>query len=120
MIDHVCLSVSDSQKSKAFYEKILAPLGYEKISEFEDWVGFGRDEKPSFWIGRGTATPPFHIAFTAQNRDEVRAFFEAALDAGGKDNGGPGVRTHYHPHYYGAFILDPDGYNIEAVCHKPF
>ncbi len=126
MIDHTGLTVSDFAKSKAFYSKALAPLGYQLIAEFPasttcdvDVAGFGVPPKPDFWIAPGeTQKPPMHFAFRADTRDEVDAFYEAALKAGGRDNGKPGIRAHYHPNYYGAFVLDPDGHNIEAVCHN--
>jgi len=126
MIDHIGLRVSDYPKSKAFYQKALAPLGYELIMEFGpeagidyQGAGFGAKGKPDFWIGRGQGNGPMHVAFVAADRKTVDAFHSAALAAGGKDNGGPGLREQYHPTYYGAFVLDPDGNNVEAVCHKP-
>jgi catechol 2,3-dioxygenase-like lactoylglutathione lyase family enzyme len=126
MIDHIGFPVSDYARSKAFYEKALAPLGYSVIMEVTDTesgspaVGFGRDGKPDFWIGgEGGLTIPVHVAIAAKDRAAVDAFYHAALAAGGKDNGAPGLRAHYHPNYYGAFVLDPEGHNIEAVCHAP-
>jgi catechol 2,3-dioxygenase-like lactoylglutathione lyase family enzyme len=126
MIDHIGFPVSDYARSKAFYEKALAPLGYTVIMEVTDTesgspaVGFGRDGKPDFWIGgEGGLTIPVHVAIAAKNRSAVDAFYHAALAAGGKDNGAPGLRAHYHPNYYGAFVLNPEGHNIEAVCHAP-
>jgi catechol 2,3-dioxygenase-like lactoylglutathione lyase family enzyme len=120
MLDHIELRVGDYTKSKAFYLAALAPLGYELIMEVEGCAGFGVDGKPDFWIyGGGATTPQVHMAFQSRNREKVRAFYEAALKAGGKDNGPPGLRAIYHPNYYGAFVLDPDGHNIEAVCHTP-
>ena len=124
MIDHTGLTVSDFAKSRAFYAKALAPLGYEVMMEFTagqiadvDTAGLGTD-KPDFWIARGVPNKPrLHIAFAAKNRAAVDAFYKAALAAGGRDNGPPGIRAHYHPDYYGAFVLDPDGHNVEAVCH---
>jgi catechol 2,3-dioxygenase-like lactoylglutathione lyase family enzyme len=126
IIDHITLVVSDYARSKAFYEKALAPLGIKPLMDFGQACGFGR-EKPEFWLGTGPAsfqTPehlrsitPTHVAFLARDRAEVDAFHGAALAAGGKDYGAPGVRAHYHPDYYGAFILDPDGHDIEAVFH---
>ena len=126
MIDHIGLTVSDFEKSKAFYARALAPIGYELILELPAAVtgdtevaGFGAPPKPDFWIGGGKANaPPIHVAFRAASRALVDAFHKAAIAAGGRDNGAPGLRLHYHPHYYGAFILDPDGHNIEAVCHE--
>jgi catechol 2,3-dioxygenase-like lactoylglutathione lyase family enzyme len=127
MIDHTGLVVSDFERSKRFYSEALAPIGYAKLAEFPasitghtDVAGFGEPPKPDFWISRGTPNqPPIHIAFRVGSRALVEAFYQAALAAGGRDNGAPGLRPHYHPHYYGAFVLDPDGHNIEAVCHEP-
>jgi catechol 2,3-dioxygenase-like lactoylglutathione lyase family enzyme len=120
MIDHIGLTVSHYEQSKAFYLSALAPLGYELIMEVEGWAGFGINGKPDFWIHAGESTvPPVHIAFRSINRASVKNFYQAALDAGGQDNGPPGIREIYHPNYYGAFVLDPDGHNIEAVCHDP-
>lgn len=128
MIDHIGFPVSDYAKAKLFYEKALAPLGYALIMEVTADVnpsgaaacGFGRGGKPDFWIGaEGGLARPIHVAIVVESRAEVDAFYQAALAAGGKDNGAPGIRAHYHPNYYGAFVLDPDGHNIEAVCHKP-
>jgi catechol 2,3-dioxygenase-like lactoylglutathione lyase family enzyme len=126
MIDHVGFSVSDYARAKAFYEKALAPLGYALVMEAtaqqtgQPAAGFGSGGKPDFWIGgEGKLEKPVHIAIVAKDRPTVDAFYRAALAAGGKDNGPPGLRVHYHPNYYGAFVLDPDGHNIEAVCHAP-
>jgi catechol 2,3-dioxygenase-like lactoylglutathione lyase family enzyme len=126
MIDHVGFPVSDYARAKAFYEKALAPLGYALIKEVQQDAhdakacGFGREGKPDFWIGgEGGLERALHIAIAAESRAMVDAFHRAALAAGGKDNGAPGLRPRYHPNYYGAFVLDPDGHNIEAVCHKP-
>ncbi|MEK8029533.1 VOC family protein [Ideonella sp. DXS29W] len=120
MLDHIGLSVSDYDKSKAFFTAALAPLGIRLVTEVAGWAGFGRDNRPQFWFGTGgPAQHPMHIAFTADNRAQVRAFYEAALQAGAKDNGAPGIREIYHPHYFGAFVIGPDGHNVEAVCHKP-
>jgi catechol 2,3-dioxygenase-like lactoylglutathione lyase family enzyme len=126
MLDHVGFAVSDLARSRAFYEQALKPIG---VADHGGWsradrsggtaLGFGRDGKPFFWIGDnervGEGT---HVAFAVPTRAEVDAFHEAALAAGGRDHGAPGLRPHYHPNYYGAFVLDPDGLNIEAVCHK--
>jgi catechol 2,3-dioxygenase-like lactoylglutathione lyase family enzyme len=118
MIDHVGIGVSDAGKSKRFYKAALAPLGYTLLMEFEQHAGFGIAPKPDFWIGEGAPNvPPVHVSFTAATRSAVDLFHRAALAAGGRDNGAPGLRPHYHADYYGAFVLDPDGYNIEAVCH---
>jgi catechol 2,3-dioxygenase-like lactoylglutathione lyase family enzyme len=122
MLDHIGFSVSDYARSKAFYGKALAPLGLKLLMEpMPEIAGFGNGQKPFFWIH--TREPAggsmLHVAFEADDRDTVDAFHAAALEAGATDNGGPGVREIYHPHYYGAFVLDPDGNNVEAVCHKP-
>ena len=122
MFDHVGLNVRDYRESRAFYERALAPLGYRVVMAFEEWkaVGFGTSDKPEFWLSQrepfGTGT---HLAFVCDDRATVDAVYEAAIAAGGRDNGGPGLREHYHPTYYGAFALDPDGNNLEAVCHRP-
>ncbi|MCC7000089.1 MAG: VOC family protein [Deltaproteobacteria bacterium] len=119
MIDHVSLKVRDLAASKKFYAAALAPLGYVVMMEYPGAIGLGADGKPDFWLSV-TATPtPTHLAFAAKGRDVVNAFHDAALAAGGKDNGKSGLRPEYHPNYYGAFILDPDGHNIEAVTHTP-
>ena len=121
MLDHLGLNVSDLARSKAFYEAALAPLGISVQLEFEDFaVGFGAGGKPFFWIGRrDPVSSGTHVALTAGDRATVDAFHAAALAAGGTDNGAPGLRPHYHEHYWGAFVIDPDGHNIEAVCHEP-
>jgi catechol 2,3-dioxygenase-like lactoylglutathione lyase family enzyme len=120
MIDHTGVNISNFARSKAFYAAALAPLGYSVLMEFGDAAGFGVAPKPDFWIGQGTPNvPPVHVAFRAETRAQVDAFHRAALAAGGKDNGAPGLRPNYHANYYGAFVLDPDGHNIEAVCHAP-
>ena len=123
MIDHIGLSVADYQKSKAFYLAALAPLGYELFMEIPKagpHAGFAAGGKPDFWITRGKpTTPEVHVAFGAKDRATVRAFYDAALAAGATDNGPPGLRPEYHANYYGAFVLDPDGHNVEAVCHEP-
>ena len=118
MIDHTGVGVSDVAKSKAFYRAALAPLGYALIMEGEEYAGFGVPPKPDFWLGEGKPNvPPVHVAFRADTRAQVDAFYKAAIASGGRDNGAPGLRPHYHANYYGAFVLDPDGHNIEAVCH---
>jgi len=118
MIDHMGLSVSDLSNSRAFYEAALAPLGCTCILVFDEAAGFGVPPKPDFWLSEGDpGMPALHVAFRADTRAQVDAFYRAAIAAGGRDNGGPGLRVHYHPNYYGAFVLDPDGHNIEAVCH---
>ncbi len=120
MLDHVILTVRDFERSKAFYLAALKPLGYAIVMEFGPGAGLGVAGKPDFWIwGDGEPTAPIHVAFASPDRPTVDAFYAAALVAGGEDNGAPGLRLHYHPNYYGAFILDPDGNNIEAVCHLP-
>jgi catechol 2,3-dioxygenase-like lactoylglutathione lyase family enzyme len=121
MIDHTGINISNFEKSKEFYTKALAPLGYQLFREMNDTIaGFGIAEEPDFWMMRGEVhTPRIHIAFRTQTREIVREFYAAALEIGGRDNGAPGLRTHYHPDYYAAFILDLDGHNIEAVCHVP-
>jgi catechol 2,3-dioxygenase-like lactoylglutathione lyase family enzyme len=121
MIDHVSVKTSDQAASRRFYEKALAPLGYEVLMEFEEGhvVGMGVGRKPDFWFSSGDASNPIHVAFSAPDRATVDAFHAAALAAGGKDNGAPGLRPEYHAGYYGAFVLDPDGNNVEAVYHDP-
>lgn len=121
MIDHTGVNVGDFEASRRFYTTALAPLRYELLLELYDTVaGFGEQGKPDFWIAQGEPnTPRVHVAFHADTRQKVDAFYEAALDAGGRDNGAPGLRPQYHSDYYGAFVLDPDGHNIEAVCHTP-
>lgn len=127
MIDHTGLDVSDPARARSFYEQALAPLGYRVLMEVPKEVtggvmvlGLGAPPKPDFWLHEGTPqTPRIHIAFTATDRETVDAFHRAALAAGGTDNGAPGLRPHYHANYYGAFVLDPDGHNIEACCHLP-
>jgi len=120
IIDHIGLAVGDAERTFEFYRQALAPLGIGPVMEHGGWHGFGRDGKPEFWFGIGRAVQsPMHIAFAARSRSEVDAFHAAALAAGGRDNGAPGLRPEYHPDYYGAFVIDPDGHNVEAVCHAP-
>jgi catechol 2,3-dioxygenase-like lactoylglutathione lyase family enzyme len=127
MLDHIGFGVSDFARSKAFYERALAPLGYRVVVQVtpeetggDAYAGFGDDRKPYFWIGTGSSLKGrLHVALVAKDRAAVDAFYHAALAAGGTDNGAPGLRPHYHPNYYGAFVLDPDGHNVEAVCHAP-
>lgn len=127
MLDHVGIPVSNYEKSKGFYLRVLKPLGYGLEMEVaspetggQNHAGFGAKGKPEFWIGTGTPVKGrVHFAFTAKNRAAVDAFYKEALSVGGKDNGPPGLRPHYHKNYYGAFVFDPDGHNIEAVCHFP-
>jgi catechol 2,3-dioxygenase-like lactoylglutathione lyase family enzyme len=127
MLDHVGIPVSDFEKSKGFYMKVLKPLGFGLIIEVSsketggaNHAGFGAGKRPQFWIGSGKPiNGRVHFAFEARSRDAVRNFYDAAIKAGGRDNGAPGLRPHYHENYYGAFVLDPDGHNIEAVCRLP-
>ncbi len=131
MIDHMSLPVSDFARSRAFYVAALKPLGYEIVMEFSreqipelpsaHVAGLGEGGKPDFWLSQVSsgAPAPIHVALLASSREVVDAFYQAALAAGGKPNGAPGVRAQYHPSYYGAFVLDPDGHNVEAVCHAP-
>ena len=119
MIDHVSIGVTDVESAKKFYAAALEPLGYTLGMEGEWGAGFKNSQgAPDFWIRAEKATTPAHVAFQAESRALVSAFYESALAAGGKDNGPPGLRPHYHENYYGAFVLDADGHNIEAVCHK--
>ena len=119
IIDHIGLAVSDMEKSKTFFKQALEPLGITLIMEVNDWAGFGIGHKPEFWIGpHDTVQKPMHIAFLAEDRKTVDAFYKAAIAAGGKDNGKPGIREIYHPDYYGAFVIGPDGHNIAAACHQ--
>jgi catechol 2,3-dioxygenase-like lactoylglutathione lyase family enzyme len=128
MIDHTGVVVSDFEKSKKFYSAALQPIGYRLLMEFPgegpadgSAAGFGEPQKPDFWIGEAKGKPvnfSIHVAFRVNQRSLVDAFHKAALAAGGKDNGPPGIRAHYHADYYGAFVLDPDGHNIEVVCHE--
>ena len=127
MIDHITFAVRDYAKSKAFYTAVLEPLGYTLVMEYGKAGGFGSNGKPDFWVGEdkpsywtaehGVSRSPMHVAFKAKSRAEVDAFYAAAIKAGAKDYGAPGVREHYHPNYYGAFVLDLDGNDIEAVFH---
>ncbi len=126
MIDHVGITVNNIKKSKEFYSKALEPLGYVLCKNSPRAVSFGvpeghgksADPGGDFWLSEGTPmTPRVHFAFNAASRLDVDAFFAASLAAGGIENGAPALRPHYHPNYYAAFVLDPDGYNIEAVCH---
>ena len=130
MLDHLSMGVSDFQRGAAFYDAVLEPLGMTRVMDFANdavqAVAYGADGKPVFWIGAAmagvppvTPMPGFHLAFAAPDRAAVDAFYGAAMAAGAKDNGAPGLRPHYHPHYYAAFVLDPDGHHMEAVCHRP-
>ncbi len=127
MLDHIGFAVSDFAKARAFYTKALAPLGVSILMEVtpeqtggDAHAGFGEAGKPYFWIGTGqrSGNQHLHVAFTAPDRKTVDAFYTAAIAAGGRDNGAPGLRPHYHANYYGAFVIDADGNNIEAVCHR--
>ena len=120
MFDHVGFGVTDLARSKAFFLAALQPLGVSVVMEGPYGVGIGKNGKPSLWLHETKETPAhLHIAIAADSRSAVDAFYKAAIAAGGKDNGAPGLRPHYHPHYYGAFVIGPDGHNVEAVCHKP-
>ena len=127
MIDHISIGVTDFDRARAFYDAVLAPLGYRRVMDFGHAAGYGNGH-PAFWIGvsepmagapEGYApvAPGGHIAFVAPDRAAVDVFYRAALAVGGFDNGAPGLRPHYHPDYYAAFVLDPDGNRLEAVCH---
>jgi catechol 2,3-dioxygenase-like lactoylglutathione lyase family enzyme len=122
MLDHVGVNVSDYERSREFYQGALTPLGFSLLMEpVPGTGGFGSEGKPWFWITdqREPTTENVHVAFAARDRATVDAFHAAALEAGGTDNGAPGIRTIYHPDYYGAYVLDPDGNNVEVVCHRP-
>jgi catechol 2,3-dioxygenase-like lactoylglutathione lyase family enzyme len=119
MLDHITLRVRDGAASKAFYAAALKPLGYGIVMEFGGSYGMGVGGKPDFWITPDPEARPQHVAFRATSREMVDAFYAAAMAAGGRDNGPPGLRLDYHPNYYGAFVLDPSGHNVEAVCHAP-
>jgi catechol 2,3-dioxygenase-like lactoylglutathione lyase family enzyme len=128
MLDHIGFSVADLSRSRAFYDAVMPSIGASCLMEVTAeqtggtyaGLGYGLNGRPSFWIGTGDALKGrLHVAFTAPSRAAVEAFYRAAIAAGATDNGPPGIRAHYHPNYYGAFVLDPDGHNIEAVCHLP-
>ena len=122
LIDHIGIAVSNYDVSKAFYSKALAPLGIELIVEVQGWAGFGEKGKPEFWFGPADTgeliQTPMHLAFRANNTQAVDQFYQAAIEAGAKDNGKPGMREIYHPNYYGAFVIDLNGHNLEVVCHE--
>ena len=122
MLDHLSIQCSDTAASAAFYDVVLAPLGGKRVMEFGPVIGFGVPPVPDFWIGpkeTGDGFTESHIAFSAPSRDAVRAFFAAAVAAGAEVLHEPRVWPEYHPNYYGAFVRDPDGNNVEAVCHSP-
>ncbi|QKR99071.1 VOC family protein [Sphingomonas sp. CL5.1] len=127
MIDHIGIGAADYAAARRFYDAALAPLGIAVVMEVTaeesggyHGVGYGREGKPFFWLsGGGARGAGIHVAFTAPTRAAVDAFHAAAMAHGGRDNGAPGLRPHYHPDYYGAFVFDPDGINVEAVCHAP-
>lgn len=120
MFDHIGFGVSDLARSQAFFLAALSPLAVRVVMEGPYGVGLGRDGKPSLWLHRADLpATPMHLAFSAETRQQVDDFHAAALAAGGRDNGAPGLRPHYHPHYYGAFVIGPDGHNVELVCHRP-
>jgi catechol 2,3-dioxygenase-like lactoylglutathione lyase family enzyme len=120
LLDHVHINVSDFEAAKSFYLAALEPLEVRALMEFPNTCGMGNRGKPDLWISeRGEPTAPVHVAITSPDRSTVNAFYDAAIAAGGRDNGAPGMRPQYHENYYGAFVLDPDGNNIEAVCHLP-
>ena len=120
MFDHVGFGVTDYGASKAFFLKALQPIGVSIVMEGPYGLGLGQNGKPSLWMFETAEKPAhLHLAFTADTRKQVEEFYRAALEAGGKDNGGPGLRPHYHANYYGAFVIGPDGHNVEVVCHKP-
>jgi catechol 2,3-dioxygenase-like lactoylglutathione lyase family enzyme len=130
MLDHIGIKAQEIAKAKVFYDAALAPLGGKPVFEFElpnkagRFIGYGTEPgKPRFWIQTSVGVPaatsgPIHLAFRASSHAQIDAFYKAALKAGGRDNGKPGPRPHYHANYYGAFVIDPDGNNVEAVCHK--
>jgi catechol 2,3-dioxygenase-like lactoylglutathione lyase family enzyme len=120
MFDHIGIGVTDYEASKAFFLKALKPIGVGVVMEGQFGLGLGKAPKPSFWLHQeGGKKSPIHLAFTAESRKQVDEFHREALAAGGKDNGAPGLRPHYHATYYGAFVIGPDGHNVEVVCHKP-
>ena len=126
MIDHIGFTVLDYAASRAFYLKALEPLGIHMVKEIgpdvtggPSYAGLGKGGKPFYWFGEGSTMDGLHIALTAATRAEVDAFYAAAMAGGAADNGPPGLRPQYHPNYYGAFVIDPNGINLEAVCHAP-
>ena len=120
MFDHIGIGVTDLEASKAFFLEALAPFGVGVVMEFPEAIGLGPPNKPAFWLSPTSSKPaPLHLAFTAENRAQVAEFYRRAIAAGAKDNGPPALRPHYHANYYAAFVIGPDGHNVEAVCHKP-
>jgi catechol 2,3-dioxygenase-like lactoylglutathione lyase family enzyme len=121
MLDHVTIGVTDFDRARDFYDRALQPLGIARLyADGDGAAGYGVRPKAFFWIGvKSLPQSGAHVAFIASDRATVDRFYDAAIDAGGRDNGKPGTRPHYHPDYYGAFVLDPDGHNIEAVCRLP-
>jgi len=120
MFDHIGIRVSNVEASESFFLRALEPLGVAVAMKGPHGVGLGRNSKPSLWIyGTKDRPTPLHLAFAAEHRSQVDAFYRAAIEAGGHDNGTPGLRTHYHPNYYAAFVIAPDGHNLEVVCHLP-
>lgn len=121
MFDHIGLRTADLERLQRFYAAALEPLGIAVAAEYPGGTGLGRDGQPQLWLGESAQAPSsLHLAFEAESRAQVDAFHRAALAAGATDNGGPGLRTDYHNDYYAAFVLDPDGNNVEAVCHRPY
>ena len=119
MLDHIGLRTTRLKEMFAFYEAVLAPLGYAKQKDFGVAAGFGKPDELPLWIGEGQGASSVHLAISAASRADVDAFYKVAMANGGTDNGPPGLRPQYHENYYGAFVLDPDGNNLEAVCHAP-
>ncbi|GAB2893844.1 VOC family protein [Microbulbifer echini] len=120
MLDHIRIPVENFARSRDFYRQALASIGYELVMEFDQSAGFGWADKPEFWISEGgQSSAQLHIAFRAEEREVVRNFYRVALEAGATDNGVPGIYEQYHPDYYAAYVLDPDGNNLEVVCHLP-
>lgn len=119
MFDHITLKVKSPAASRKFYERALGPLGFKVLDASEDSAGFGAEDGSALWIAGGGGSAPVHFAFAAPRRAAVDAFHRAAIDAGGRDNGKPGIRENYGPDYYAAFVIDPDGNNVEAVINKP-
>lgn len=120
IIDHIGITVKNYTKSKKFYVDLLVSIDIVLVMEYQGWAGFGRNNKPEFWITENNKLDSaLHIAFGAENREKVRNFYDTAIKLGEKDNGAPAIRDKYHQNYYGAFIIDHDGNNIEAVCHNP-